>query len=116
MPALTEDRFLTGRVGQGGAPDVFWSLARRHGPSRTPTGPTAIACALTLAPAEGPGARLHLVFNRGAERALTPPPPGPGLRWRLALDSAAGFVAPEGGADAPSKAPARGVLALVETA
>jgi glycogen operon protein len=115
MPALTEDRFLTGRVGQGGAPDVVWSLPDGR-PFTDADWADGDGLALTLAPAEGPGARLHLVFNRGAERALTPPPPAPGLRWRLALDSAAGFVAPEGGADAPSTAPARGVLALVETA
>jgi glycogen operon protein len=111
---LTEDRFLTGRAGRGGAPDALWTLPDGR-PFTQDDWSAGDCCALTLAPAETPGGRVHLVFNRGAECALTPPAPGPGLRWRLALDSAAGFVAPRGGPDAPAKAPARAVLVLIES-
>lgn len=89
-------------------PDAVWT--RPDGASLEDHDWAGADCVgLTLAAVEG-GGRVHLIFNRGGQ---TPGRLPAGAAWRLALDSARGFVGEEPAGDA-FVAPARSVLAFVE--
>lgn len=114
---LTENRFLTGRA-EGGAPfpDAQW--LRADGAAMTDGNWTAADfVALTRAPAQGSGARLHLAFNRrDSAVAMTLPSPRAGLRWSLAIDSDAGFVGSRAIESNRLDVAARSAVALMEQA
>ena len=91
-PALTADRFLTGRpVGEAVYPDVEWRTAEgaAMSPADWDAAPALIAVLADPAgDAERPG-RIALVFNRGAEPLrVALPARHPDHVWRVAIDSA----------------------------
>ena len=114
---LTENRFLTGRAQDDApCPDAQW--LRADGAAMADHDwAHADFVALTRAPAQGNGARLHLAFNRGdAAVAMTLPAPRAGMGWALAIDSGAGLAGFEAIEGDRVKVGARSVVALVEQA
>ncbi len=113
-PLLREDRFLTGcAMNETCEPDVRW-LRADGAPMRDGDWANADCIALTRAPAETDGARLHLVFNRAEEATpIALPEPLQGARWMLALDSASAFAGLKQ-ADARPFCPGRAVLLFSE--
>lgn len=109
LPAITEDRFLTGRALPGMAhPDAMWTRAD-GAPMQDHDWGNADFIGLTLAAMQG--ARVHLVFNRGGEIQCRLPE---GSEWLLVIDSARAFAGEEAAKDSWT-VPARSVLAFVET-
>jgi glycogen operon protein len=113
-PALTENRFLTGAPAPGSPyPDVAW-LRADGAPVRDEEWASADFIAMTRTASCG-GARLHLAFNRAsAATDMATPAASPGMRWTLAIDSAAGFVGMQEIAGAHVRVAGRSVVALVE--
>ncbi|MDE2363275.1 MAG: glycogen debranching protein GlgX [Hyphomicrobiales bacterium] len=111
--AVRADRFLTGaRTGEAAHADAVWSQADGSAFADCDWA-NARFVGLTLAPADG-GGRAHLVFNRGDAIDMRLPAPDPGCGWRLALDSARGFVGAEIRVAQDTQAPARAVLVFLE--
>ena len=115
-PVLKEDRFLTGRAENGADhADAVWRRAD-GAPMQDHDWANADFVALTLAPKARGAARAHLAFNRAATTAaMQLPDAAEGMRWSLAVDSAAGFVGATPVDGCHLSVSARAVVALVET-
>ena len=114
---LTENRFLTGRTENGTLyPDAKWQRAD-SGAMADADWSHADFVALTRAPVQGVGARLHLAFNRDdAAVDMILPAPRAGMGWSLAIDSGAGFVGQRAVDGDRYDVGARSVVAFVEQA
>ncbi|HMN72069.1 MAG TPA: glycogen debranching enzyme GlgX [Rhodoblastus sp.] len=114
---LTENRFLTGHAENGApCPDVRWLRADGSAMGDHDWA-NADFIALTRAPAQQDGPRLHMAFNRGAAAVETTLPAArAGMHWSLAIDSSACFVGRQAIEGDRLRVGARSVVALVETA
>ena len=113
---LVDNRFLTGSTeNDASCPDVRWLRADGSAMSDQDWA-NADFIALTRAPANGGGGRLHMAFNRGGACVdMMLPATGAGMRWSLAIDSGAGFTG-RNPVDADRvTVGARSVVALMET-
>lgn len=87
-PAITRDRFLTGKPERGQKlPDITWHGIGLERPEWDD--PTNRALAFTLAGKVEDEPPMHVMFNMDVEsQEFAVPPPAPGLSWCLAVDTA----------------------------